>query len=318
MGVIFALLTVVCWSTATVSFTKASIIYEPAVVNKSRLVLATVLLFIFSFFIFIYKGSDIGTEFSRLKNSQWFYFGLSGIVGLAIGDYFVFKAFRTIGSTYTTLISCASPLAAAIAAYIFSGQNINIIGWLGMTITIGGIILVILSKSKNTSDIKTQIIKAGFIYAFISAVCQGLGLAITQMGREMDSVNMPEPYTIGLIRMLSATLIIIVADASRGKFNIFPLAPFIQNPKGIIYIIIGTISGPVIGVSCSIACLAYLPVAEAQTIFANLPLVVMLFNTLVGHEKPKPIIWFCLLLCIGGIIVLDWREEILVVLRSKG
>ncbi len=311
MGIIFALLTVLCWSTATVSFTKAAIIYEPAVVNKSRLVLATVLLFIFSFFIFIYNNSSIITEFTRLKNSHWFYFGLSGIVGLAIGDYFVFKAFRTIGSTYTTLISCASPLAAAIAAYMFSGQNINIIGWLGMTITIGGIVLVILSKSKNKTDTKIQLIKAGFIYAFISAICQGLGLAITQMGREMDAVNMPQPYTIGLIRMLSATLIIILADASRGKFNIFPLAPFIQNSKGIIYIIIGTISGPVLGVSFSIAVLAYLPVAEAQTIFANLPLVVMLFNTMVGNEKPTPIIWFCLLLCIGGIIVLDWREEIL-------
>ncbi len=310
MGIIFALLTVVCWSTATLSFTKASIIYEPALVNKSRLALATLLLFIFSFFIFIYNGTDIITEFSRLKNSHWFYFGLSGLVGLAVGDYFVFKAFRSIGSTYTTLISCASPLAAAIGAYFLSGQNINIIGWLGMSITIGGIILVILSKSKTSTDTKTKLIKAGFIYALISAICQGLGLAITQMGREMDAVNMPQPYTIGLIRMLSATLIIIIADASRGKLNIFPLAPFIQNPKGIIYIIIGTISGPVLGVSFSIAVLAYLPVAEAQTIFANLPLVVMLFNTIVGHEKPKPIIWFCLLLCIGGIIVLDWREDI--------
>lgn len=305
MGIFFALLTVLCWSTATLSFTRASQIYEPAVVNKSRLALATVLLFVF---VVIVNGTGFTDAISQLTSRHWSYFGLSGLIGLAIGDYFVFRAFRDIGSTYTALISCASPLAAAVAAYFLSGQQINIIGWVGMMVTIGGIVLVILSQSKQAG--KMKIAKAGFMFALISAICQGVGLAVTQLGRETDLGHVPQPYTIGMIRMLCASLVLIFIDASKGKFNVFPLTPFIQNRKGIKYVVIGALFGPVIGVSLSIATLDSLTVAEAQTIFASLPLVVMLFNTLVGHEKPHPIIWLCLVLCICGILILDWREQI--------
>ncbi len=110
-GILAAFGTLACWTIGTFAFTLASQRSNPAAVNRVRLVLASLLLAVVSVLIF-------GVPFQQLVSgpsiNQWFWLGLSGIVGLTLGDYFAFTAYRILGSSKTSLFSTFAPVAALL------------------------------------------------------------------------------------------------------------------------------------------------------------------------------------------------------------
>lgn len=86
MGEIAALLTATCYSISSIFFTFAGRKFGPLVPNRLRLIVAILLLGVTHWIVF---GNpfplDAGIE-------RWFWLAISGIVGLAIGDLFLFQA----------------------------------------------------------------------------------------------------------------------------------------------------------------------------------------------------------------------------------
>lgn len=73
----------------------------------------------------------------------------------------------------------------------------------------------------------------------------------------------------------------------------------------------GTLLGPVAGVSLSLLAIQHLKVAEAQTVFALLPVFVLPLNYFIYREKITLTSVFACLMAIAGVIMLIWREEIM-------
>ena len=69
--------------------------------------------------------------FTLPSMEQWVWLGISGIIGLSIGDYFAFSAFKILGSSRTSLFSIFAPGAALIFGYFMLDENINAIGLTG-------------------------------------------------------------------------------------------------------------------------------------------------------------------------------------------
>jgi drug/metabolite transporter (DMT)-like permease len=92
IGEIAALGTAMCFSASSIFFTQAGKKYGPLVSNRLRLVVAVIVLVILNWVLY---GSpfpiDAGIE-------RWLWLGSSGIIGLAIGDLFLFQAYVTIGA----------------------------------------------------------------------------------------------------------------------------------------------------------------------------------------------------------------------------
>src|SRR5690348_5752462 len=94
LGILFALLTTFSWSIGIFPFTQAARRLGSNSLNHFRLLLATVLLATAGIII---DGSAYAQLFSREYLDAWFWFGLSGIVGLTIGDYFAFSMYAILG-----------------------------------------------------------------------------------------------------------------------------------------------------------------------------------------------------------------------------
>ena len=148
MGSIAALLTSLCWSWNSVFFSNAGKIVGSKTLNRTRLIFAVVFLCITHLFV-LKSLIPLNAEGYR-----WFWLGLSGIVGLVLGDAMLFQAFVLVGPRISMLVMSSVPAFSAILAWVFLKEALRLPQIIGMFITIAGIMLVVLQKNNgiNTSQ----------------------------------------------------------------------------------------------------------------------------------------------------------------------
>lgn len=120
-GQIAALMTSLFFSFSSTFFTFATRKFGPMVVNRIRLVMAAVLLILIHWLLF---GSSLPLNAGA---SRWFWLGISGIVGLVLGDVLLFQAYRYIGPRLAMLMLSLAPIIAALVAWMFLGEALRLL-----------------------------------------------------------------------------------------------------------------------------------------------------------------------------------------------
>ena len=130
LGEFAALLTAFLWSGSSLVFAAATARVGSMPVNVTRLFLAAGYLLV----VVVVFGIE-----SYLSTAQLMNLVLSGVVGLALGDSFLFRAYQEMGARITMLVMSLSPAIAGILGYFTLGEGISSQGILGMLVTIAGI-----------------------------------------------------------------------------------------------------------------------------------------------------------------------------------
>ena len=102
-GYVAALVTAVLFTATSVQFTLAGRQVGSLMLNRVRLVFALVWLSLANLAAHLAGGLSL-----QASPERWFWLGLSGIVGLVIGDAFLFQAFLWIGPRLTMLMMSTS------------------------------------------------------------------------------------------------------------------------------------------------------------------------------------------------------------------
>jgi drug/metabolite transporter (DMT)-like permease len=307
-GVIIALLTTVCWSIGIFPFTEASKRFGTAALNQYRLFLGWLVISIL--IICFYPISIIGL-FSIPQFNHYLFLGLSGIIGFTIGDYFSFTSFKILGPKLGSLYTTIAPGAALLAGFLILGQTMNFVGVIGICITIGGVIWLTLSKKDKKASEKAGFERdpKGILFGLIGALCQGIGLVLSKLGMDSYEEKLPTLHAVW-IRLLFAfgAAFFIAIVTGRMKANSMPV--FKNQNNGLPFMFLGTLFGPVLGVSFSLLAIQHLSVATAQTIFALLPIVVLPINYFYYKEKITIQAIFACAIAVLGVFVLIWRDSI--------
>lgn len=313
LGELVALGTTISWSIGIFPFTEAARRLGPNPVNHFRLVLAVIFLSIICFF---YLHLSFVELFKSVLPEHWLWFGLSGIVGLALGDYFSFTSFAILGPRISSIFSTLAPAAALMAGYFIIGERINFIGIIGILITIAGVIWLTLTKSAKSKmqDHQYGKIEKGIVYGILSALCQGVGVVFANKGFTYQQNNTDLAFFHATwLRMISATVIIYLITTVRGKLKETTIPVLKNQQNGNIYALGGTIFGPVIGVSLSMLAVSLLhnKPSVAQTIFSLVPIVALPLAYLFYKEKITLKSIVGAFIAIAGVIILIWRDELL-------
>lgn len=306
-GELIALVTTLCWSLGIFPFTEASKRIGTAPVNQYRLLLAWVLISIILFFT---NSLNITDLFSNPHLFHYVFLGASGIIGFTIGDYCSFKSFTILGPKLGSLYTTFAPGAALSMGFLVLGEKINLMGMLGIAITIGGVIWLTLSK-KDTAAAEQAGFKrdkTGIILGIIGALCQGTGLVLSKYGMDYYVDKLPTMHAVW-IRLLFAFSAAFLVSLFAKKL-IANSKPILANKNNALpYMVLGTLLGPICGVSCSLLAIQKIEVAVAQTIFALLPIVVLPVNLLVYKEKITLQSVLACLIAILGVVILIWRNK---------
>lgn len=307
-GELAAVLTTLIWSVGVFPFTAATARWGAHAVNFFRLVAAVILLAVTLLFYYGFTPVEL---FVLPEPQQWLWLGMSGIIGLTVGDYFAFRSFHLLGPRLSTAFTTLSPIAAFFFALLFVHEDINIWGIIGMTITVGALVLLSLSKNDATlNNIPEHEKKLGLLFAVLAPICQGIGLVMSRKAfLETESFELM-PMHAAWIRMLVGALSLYAFSLVTGTIKEPHRIIFTNRNKGLLPALGGAFFGPYLGMIFSMYAISLIDASVAQTIFGQVPVVVLLLAAWWHKER---ISWFSILvtlLSIGGVVMMVWRDDI--------
>lgn len=271
-GEFAALAVAVFWTITALAFESASRKAGSLTVNILRLSLAMIFL---SIYTLIFRGRMFPADAS-LHN--WIWLGLSGIIGLVLGDYYLFRSYPLIGSRFAMLIMTLAPPLAAVFGYFILGESLNIIHIAGMIVVITGIALAIFNRPVKGEKLSIKLSPAGLLYAFLGAIGQGLGIVLSKYG--MKGYDAFASTQIRIIAGLAGFAFII--SVLRRWGNVWSA---LKNPPVMKVLLIGAFFGPFLGISFSLLSVKYTQTGIASTIMAIVPVLILAPSAWIFKEK---------------------------------
>ncbi|HBE47126.1 MAG: DMT family transporter [Spirochaetota bacterium] len=210
----------------------------------------------------------------------WIFLGLSGLVGFVISDYFLFNAYVLIGSRITVIFQSLTPVFTALFAYIFIAERMQAHRFVGMAVTIAGILIVVLTRSKQSRQNNEGALSAkGLLFAFLSSVFQAGGMVLTKAGLGDYS-----PISGTQIRAFIAIFGFAINALLIGQgAHVFLKVPKIREAFS--STIKGSVFGPFLGVALSLFSLQNTQAGATSTLMALTPVVIILPSVFILKQK---------------------------------
>ena len=292
LGEIAALATAVCWTVTAMAFESAGKRVGALSLNLIRLVIGLV-------FLSIYNTIVNGEFFPSATNYQWFWLALSGLVGFVLGDLFLFRAFIMIGARISMLIMALVPPIAALIGWITLGEKLSGVEFLGMGITLSGIVLVMSSKLEINKGALGKSLKMGpfllgSLLALGGAVGQAAGLVLSKKGmQDMD------PFSATQIRIMTGVVgfAIVITIFKRWKH----LFGALKDLRAMKFMTLGSFTGPFLGVSLSLLAVQHTDTGIAATLMALTPVMIIPLAIMMKKEKVSAIEIIGALVSVGGV-----------------
>jgi drug/metabolite transporter (DMT)-like permease len=260
-GELSAILTAVLWSGTSFAFASGSRRIGPIQTNVDRLIIAA--------FFLISTVSIFNLSFN-LSSNQFTFLIISGIIGLVIGDTFLFKAFQLIGARLSMLLMALSPAMSALFAFIFLGEELSAWAILGIVITLSGISLVVLEKEHGTVK-KYKISGFGLFCGFMGALGQAAGLILAKFAFQEGEID---KFVATLVRITSSVVVIVPMMLVLKKYK-SPFEIYKKDMIGLGSILIGTILGPFLGITFSLIAIDNTKVGIAATLMSTMPIIML-------------------------------------------
>ena len=130
LGELAALGTAVCWSGTATFFSYSGKLVGSQVVNRTRLVFALVFLSISHLLL---EGSLFPMQ---AEGFRWFWFTVSSVLGLVIGDSLLFRSFVLLGPRLSTLMMATVPIISALFGWLLFGEVLTAIEMSGVVLTV--------------------------------------------------------------------------------------------------------------------------------------------------------------------------------------
>ncbi len=297
IGELAAFGTALCWTFGSQFFEAAGKRVGALSVNLIRLIMALIFFFVL---MLIRNGTLFPTDFST---HAWIWLGLSGIVGFALGDLFLFKAFVEIGPRISMLIMTLTAPISAILGLTFLNEEYLLYQWVGMIITLTGVSLVLLERSNNSKKKrKVRIITpTGILYAFLGTVGQATGYILSKYGM-MTNEGYLDPFAATQIRVIAGTIgFIIIISLNKSWRNVFNA---LKHKSAMGFMAGGAFLGPFLGVSLSLLALHYITAGVASTITAIVPILIIPSVIFIGKEHVSIRAFAGAIIAVAGVFLL--------------
>jgi drug/metabolite transporter (DMT)-like permease len=280
LGETAAVVTAALWTSCSILFASAGRRIGPLSVNAYRILMAVGLLSCAHLVVF-------RTIIPPATGSQWFFMGLSGIAGLALGDFGYFGALVFIGPRRGVLLMSMAPIFSAVSAYYVLGEVLSRWDVIGIAVTLAGVVIVIVEKEVHASEIPVSAKHKtyGILAGLGGALGQGIGLVISKYGMLVAGGPARRLNTLSatFVRMIVAGVVVWLFVLASGRLSRVLEAR--KDTAAIKRTFAGAVSGPFIGVWLSMVAVTYAVAGVAATLMALMPVMVIPVLWMLYRQK---------------------------------
>ena len=286
-------MTALVWAFTAIFFSLASVRIGAVTVNRTRLVMAVVLLGAAHWAI---HGTPVPVGATP---TAWFWLGLSGLVGLTLGDTFLFQALVDLGPRKAMLIMSSWPIFSTLMGLAFLGERLEWLELAGIVATLTGIAWVVAEKTAAPAALsRPEHLARGVACAFGGAFCQAAGIVAAKEGLQGGL----SPLSGTLIRMVVAAASLWVATAGVGGVG-RSLAK-LADRRALLLTACGAFTGPFVGVWLSLVAVNNAKVGVASALMALVPVLLLPLTRFVLKEPISPrTLWGTLAAFLGVVLL---------------
>ena len=229
---------------------------------------------------------------------------LSGVMGIGIGDTFLFNSLNQLGARRALLLQTIAPVFGALLAWIFLQETISLPNGIGMGLTIAGIFWVIVERTQPVDLSPVQPphqIWQGIGYGLLSALAQAVGVVLARAALTQSEIG---PLWSALLRIGAGEVILLLWLAWQP--NHFQLITQPKEPLKLLgTIVLGACLGTYLGIWLQQTSIKYAQVGIAQSLGATSPLFVLPIVAWLGETITFRAIAGAVL-ALSGIALLLW------------
>jgi len=267
IGEIASLVTAVCWTLSAIFFEKAGRRVGSLSVNIIRIFLGILFLGITTLFT---RGMFFPMDATPYN---WFWLGLSGVIGFFLGDLFLFQSYILIGSRTSQLVMSLAPMITAVIGWFFLSEILSLKSILGIVVSVAGIMIAVAGKR-----LQLNVPLRGFLYALGGALGQAVGLILSKKGMgDYDAVAATQIRAI--FGFVSFALLVTIFHRWKRVISTA------KDGVGMKAITIGAIFGPFIGVALSLYAVQHTETGIASALMALTPIFIILPTAIMFKEK---------------------------------
>ncbi len=165
-----ALASAASWALGTVLWRKIGEEISPFSMNLSKGIIGS--LFLAATFLVI--------RVEPMSMHDFFYLGISGLLGITLGDTFFFLSLMHLGPSLSSLMGTLLPVSVAFAAVVFLGERPSPAAWAGIFLTVGGVAWVVRERRSSRGMVKST--SSGVVLRLLSVLFMTGGIICAKVG----------------------------------------------------------------------------------------------------------------------------------------
>ncbi|MGB2601425.1 MAG: DMT family transporter [Candidatus Omnitrophota bacterium] len=266
IGCIAALISSAAWAFDPILFKKLGEKVSPIAMNLGRGLFGIVYLGILLLFF--------GME--PIPGRAFFFLGISGILGIALGDTFFLMGLVRLGPRLSVLMETLCPALTVLLAVLFLKERPSLQVWAGIVLTIGGVKWVLWERAPR-ERLKGNW-RSGIKFGILSVTCTSVGIIFAKIGLAQAS-----PIEATIVKLLFGSLGLLMWGLVGFKIKKW-ISPF-KDTKLIVKLSYAVFVAIGIGLLFSVIALKYTNASIAVSLNSTSPLFVMPMVALMFKEK---------------------------------
>lgn len=263
LGELAALATAVCWSFTAIFFSYAGRRIGSAAVNRSRLLFAFIYLTIAHR---VLQGSFFPAD---VETFRWGWLAISSLLGLVLGDAFLFQAYVLIGPRLSMLLMATVPIFSTIFGWLLFEEAITALEASGVLLAVTGIGWVVTEGQSDPLLSDRRVYRRGLLFALLGALGQVANLVTARYALVDDFPTL----SATLIRIGLALVAMWALAAAQGQAR-HTLHQW-RDRRALQTIMAGALVGPFLGIWLSLVAVQNARLGIASTLMALPPVLLI-------------------------------------------
>ena len=289
-----ALATAVCWSFTALLMSYSGRRVGADVVNRSRLLFAFGLLAVAHWAL---EGALFPTD---VEPFRWGWLGVSSVLGLVLGDAFLFRAYVLIGPRLSMLLMSTVPIFSTLFGWWLFGEAVTGPEMAGIVLAVAGVGWVVTEGQSDPRLADRGVYRRGLLFGLLGALGQVANLVTARYALVDDFPAL----SATLIRIAIGLVIVWVVAAVRGQVG--DTVRQWRDARALRAMVAASFVGPFLGIWLSLIAVQNARLGIASTLMALPPILLIPLEYVLFRQRVSARGLIGTVVALGGVALLFW------------